>query len=108
MLSDKEIRFLQQWEAERDGLSTTAGKILRGLPMALLFSLPVILLIFVVYLFFPEWYTRISNISTGTFITIFIAVMITAVFMAYFRMHYKWEVNEQYYKELKQKETDPS
>lgn len=108
MLSDKEIRFLQQWESERDGLSTTAGKILRGLPMALLFSLPVILLIFVVYLFFPEWYTKISNISTGTFITIFIAVMITAVFTAYFRMHYKWEVNEQYYKELKQKETNPS
>lgn len=72
--------------------------------MAALFSLPVILLLFAVYLFFPEWYTRVSNTSTGTFIIIIIALFICMVFFAYFRMHYKWEMNEQLYRELKSKE----
>lgn len=104
MLSEKDKRFLQSWEKERDGLNTVPSKILRGLPMAMLFSLPVILLIFVVYIFFPEWYTRISKTSQGAFITVVIAVMMIAVFFAYFRMHYKWEMNEQLYRELKDRE----
>lgn len=71
--------------------------------MAMLFSLPIILLIFVVYFVFPEWYMKISKTSPGTFVTIVIAVMIIAIFFAYFRMHYKWEMNEQLYNELKNK-----
>ena len=37
--------------------------------MAMVFSFPIILLIFVVYIFFPEWYTKISATSQGTFLT---------------------------------------
>ena len=81
------------------------SKFLRGLPMALIFSLPILLFIIVVYLFFPEWYTKISQTSPGTFITIVIAVFICVAFFSYFRMHYKWEMNEQLYDELKSKET---
>lgn len=103
MLSEKDQQFLISWEKDREGLSAVHSKILRGLPMALLFSLPVILLIFIVYNFFPEWYTKISQTSQGTFITIVIAMLISAVFFAYFRMHYKWEMNEQIYQELKAK-----
>jgi len=58
-----------------------------------------------VQLFFPEWYTKISQTSQGTFITIVIAVLICVIFFSYFRMHYKWEMNEQLYEELKSKET---
>ena len=73
--------------------------------MALIFCLPILLFIVVVYLFFPEWYTKISQTSQGTFITIVIAVFICVGFFSYFRMHYKWEMNEQLYDELKSKET---
>ena len=73
--------------------------------MAFIFCLPILLFIFSVYLFFPEWYMRISQTSQGTFITVVIAVFICILFFSYFRMHYKWEMNEQLYDELKSKET---
>ena len=104
MLTEADKKFMKQWEHDRDGFNTVGGKIMRGLPMALLFSLPIIGSILAVYLFFPEWHTKVSNISAGTGVTILIAVLLSALFFAYFRMHYKWEVNEQHYKELKKRE----
>lgn len=69
--------------------------------MAMLFGLPILLLLAVVYLFFPEWYTKISKTTAGTFDIILIAVFIAILFFSYFRMHFKWEMNEQAYQELK-------
>ena len=105
MLSEKDKQFMRYWEKERLKQNTFVSKILRGLPMALIFCLPILLFIVAVYLFFPEWYMRISGTSQGTFITIIIAVFICILFFPYFRMHYKWEMNEQLYNELKSKET---
>ena len=105
MLSEKDKQFMQYWEKERLKQSTFLSKILRGLPMAFIFCLPILLFIFSVYLFLPEWYMRISQTSQGTFITVVIAVFICILFFSYFRMHYKWEMNEQLYDELKSKET---
>ena len=98
---------MQYWERERTKQNGFVRKLLNGLPMAMLFSLPILLLIIAVYIFFPEWYTRISNTSQGSFITIFIAVFLCIIFFSYFRMHYKWEMNEQFYHELKAKEQKP-
>jgi len=39
----------------------------------------------------------------GSITTIVIAVIIFILFFSYFRMQFKWESNEQLYKELKQK-----
>lgn len=39
--------------------------------------------------------------STGLIIVI--AVIVCMFFFSYFRMQYKWEMNEQLYRELKQK-----
>jgi membrane protein YdbS with pleckstrin-like domain len=104
MLSEKEKQFLLYWEAERDKQNTVSSKILNGLPMAIIFSLPVFLAIFAVYFLFPDWYTKISNTSSGTFVTVFIAVLLCIFFFSYFRMHYKWEMNEQLYHELKKRQ----
>jgi len=104
MLSEKEEQFILSWEAERESLKTFSSKLSRGLPMALMYGLPIVLFIVAVQLFFPKWYTKISNTSSGTFITIIIAVTIFILFFAYFRMHYKWETNEQLYKELKSRQ----
>ncbi|HMU09390.1 MAG TPA: hypothetical protein PKC54_05245 [Ferruginibacter sp.] len=103
MITEKDRQFIVYWERERTKLNTVKAKLLNGLPMAVLFSLPVLLLLFVVQVFLPEWYTRISNTSGGTFIAIVVALFISIVFFAYFRMHYKWEMNEQLYLELKSK-----
>ena len=101
MLTDREKQFVQYWEQVRAQQGTTRAKLLNGLPMAVLFCTPILLLVGVVYLFLPEWYTRISDRVSGSMITIVIAVLICVIFYAYFRMHYKWEMNEQKYQELK-------
>ena len=104
MLSEKEIKFLRYWEQNRERENTFERKLTGGLPMALIFSLPIILSVLVVKLFLPEWYTKISNTSPGTFITIIFAMIVVALFYSFFRMQYKWEMNEQLYQELKSKE----
>ncbi len=104
MITAKERQFIAYWEQEREWRSKFSNKLLSGLPMAMLFGIPIILSIVVVYFYFPEWYTKISNTSPGMFITVVIAVLIAILFFSYFRMHYKWEMNEQLYQELKNKE----
>jgi len=104
MISEKEIAFLRYWERNREIENTFISKLTRGFPMALLFGLPIILLVVVVRLFMPEWYMKISGTSPGMFVTAVIAMIGVVIFYAYFRMQYKWEMNEQLYKELKSKE----
>jgi hypothetical protein len=104
MLSEKDQQFISRWEKVRMKENTTMRKLVNGLPMAVIFSLPIILFIFAVNVFFPDWYAKIANTSQGTFITILIAVFLCILFFSYFRMQYKWEMNEQLYKELKAKE----
>ena len=100
MLTEKELSFIQYWETYRIAHSSFTSKMLRGLPMAIMFGLPILLFILSVYLYFPEWYYKISNTTSGSFVAIIIAVLIGIIFFSYFRMHFKWEMNEQLYKEL--------
>jgi len=100
MLSEKQEAFLMYWEKERSRQNSFFSKLSRGLPMAMIFGLPIIFSIVVVYLYFPEWYTKISKTTSGSFITVVIAVLIAILFFSYFRMHFKWEMNEQLYQEL--------
>ncbi|WP_301929545.1 hypothetical protein [Ferruginibacter sp.] len=104
MISEKDKQFMTYWEQVRDSENTFATKIGRGLPMAFLFGLPIILSVIVVRLFAPDWYMKMSATSPGAFITIIIAMMIIIIFYAYFRMQYKWEMNEQLYNEIKSKQ----
>ena len=103
MITEKEEEFLQYWEENREIENTFARKFLGGLPMALLFSLPIILFIAVIKIFFPDWYMKISGIATGMLLPVVLAIFGVVVFFAYFRMQYKWENNEQLYKELRSK-----
>jgi glucan phosphoethanolaminetransferase (alkaline phosphatase superfamily) len=101
MLSEKEQAFMANWERIRERESRGMWKLLSGLPMACLFCLPIILLVILVYNYLPEWYTKISTTSPDIFITVLVALFICVLFFSYFRMHYKWEMNEQLYRELK-------
>ena len=103
MLSEKDKDFIIYWEKEKERRSTFSAKLIDGLPMAALFCVPILLFIAAVYLFFPEWYTKISSRLPGSITTIVIAVIICILFFSYFRMQFKWESNEQLYRELKQK-----
>jgi succinate dehydrogenase hydrophobic anchor subunit len=104
MLSEKDKQFIAYWEKERERLNNVTVKLVSGLPMAILFCVPILLFITAVYLFFPEWYTKVSNNMSGSMVAIIVALVICVFFFSYFRMHYKWEMNEQLYRELKQKQ----
>ena len=104
MLSEEDIKFLRYWERVRDSESTFMSKLTRGLPMAFLFGLPILLSVVVVRLLMPNYYLKMSQTSPGAFVTVLIAILIIIVFYAFFRMEYKWEMNEQLYQELKNKE----
>jgi MFS superfamily sulfate permease-like transporter len=104
MLSEKDKEFMAYWEREKESRNTFSAKLTGGIPMAALFSVPILLFITAVYLFFPEWYTKISSRLPGSIFMIVMAVIICILFFSYFRMQYKWEMNEQLYRELKNKE----
>ena len=103
MLSEKQINYIFYWERVRDKESSFIRKLTGGLPMAMIFGLPILLFILIVYIFFPDWYMKISATTSGTFGVVVVAVMILIIFFSYFRMHFKWEMNEQLYLELKHK-----
>lgn len=106
MYLQKEIDFMKHWEMVRESESRFMSKLVRGLPVAMLFGLPIILSLIAVYVLSPEWYSKISQAASGILGTLIIAVIITILFFSYFRMHFKWEMNEQLYQELKSRQNN--
>jgi membrane protein YdbS with pleckstrin-like domain len=104
MLSEKDLSFLEYWEKVRIQEATFQRKILAGLPFAALFCLPIMLLLIVVNIFLPDWFAKVAPTHPSTYIVIFLALVIAIFFMAYLRMHFRWEMNEQHYLELKAKQ----
>ncbi len=99
MLTNDEKLFLDFWEKKRDREKRFLRQLAGGLPMGLLFALPVL-----VAVIFHNWYKSMTYISGSQVIVIVIGVLCIAIFFAVFRMKFKWEKNEQLYKELKLKE----
>ena len=97
---------MKHWETVRESESRFMSKLVRGLPVAMLFGLPIILSLIAVYVLSPEWYSKISQAASGILGTLIIAVIITILFFSYFRMHFKWEMNEQLYQELKSRQNN--
>ena len=103
MLTEKEIKFIMEWEKVRVEYNTFGSKVRRGLPMAILFSLPILLSVALVFFLSPEWYTKIGQKAASSFSSIVVAILLSIFFFSYFRMHFKWEMNEQLFEELKAK-----
>ena len=99
MLTKEEKLFLEYWEKNRDKEKHFRRQLAIGLPIGLIFALPVL-----VAVIFHNWYKTMTYISGAQIIVIIIGVAGIAVFFAIFRMKFKWENNEQLYKELKFKE----
>ena len=99
MLTEQEIFFIDYWEANREKQKKLFYGLAVGLPVGLVFALPILISVL-----FHEWYKSMVFISGSQITVILIAVLSIAVFFALFRMKFKWEENEQLYKELKFKE----
>ena len=100
MLTKKEEDFIKYWESVRRPYSSFSSKLMRGLPMSIIFTFPVLLSVALVFFLSPEWYTKISQNLNGSFTPIVLSLFLCALFFSFFRMHFKWEMNEQLYKEL--------
>ena len=100
MITDQEQLFITYWEANRDKQKKILYQLAWGLPLGLVFALPVLLSIL-----FHDWYKNMVFISPSQVTIILITVLGIAVFFALFRMKFKWEENEQRYKELKFKQS---
>ncbi|RYG51866.1 MAG: hypothetical protein EOO01_07695 [Chitinophagaceae bacterium] len=103
MLTKQENEFVARWEEVREQENTFLRKLLGGLPFAMLFSLPILLFVLCVYLFLPDWYAKVSGTRSSSMAAVVVAVLLITLFFSYFRMHFKWETNEQLYLELKHK-----
>jgi uncharacterized membrane protein len=105
MLTEEEKSFIIYWEKHRVQDKKILKQWLVGLPIGILFGLPIVIN------FFSGWYkravmdrnTQISNRDFNPLVLI-IAVLLIISFMAIFAKQYRWEMNEQKYKELKAKE----
>jgi preprotein translocase subunit SecF len=104
MLTDSENRFIVHWEKVRIPYSSTSSKFRRGLPMALIFGGSLFLSLVGVYFLSPEWYTKISQRANSSVFAIIIGLFLSILFFAYFKMHFKWEMDEQMFNELKAKQ----
>jgi pilus assembly protein TadC len=99
MLTKDEKLFLEYWEKNRDKEKKFFRQLAYGAPWGLVFALPILVLVI-----FDDWYKNMIPISKSQMILIIITILAIAVFYALFRMRFKWESNEQLYKELKFKE----
>ena len=99
MLTDDEKSFIEYWEKNREKEKKFFRQLTYGSPWGLVFALPVL-----VAVIFHDWYKNMIMISTSQLVIIMITVLGIAIFYSIFRMRFKWDYNEQIYKELKFKE----
>jgi hypothetical protein len=99
MLTQEERSFIKYWEQNRDKEKNIWRRFLYGSPWGLIFALPILLAVI-----FHDWYKNMVQISPSLITLIIIGVIAIAVFFTLFSMQFKWDRNEQIYKELKFKE----
>jgi pilus assembly protein TadC len=99
MITEQEELFINYWEKSREKEKKILYQLAFGLPVGLVFALPILLSVL-----FKDWYKRMSFVSNSQVTVIMIAVLGIAVFFALLKMKFKWENNEQLYKELKFKQ----
>jgi hypothetical protein len=98
MLTKEEKGFIDYWEANRDRQKRLRNQLIIGLPTGLIFGLPVLLNLF------SDWNTQIKFMTRGQLNMLLIAVMLIVSFYAVFTIRHKWDLREQFYRELKARE----
>lgn len=91
---------MDYWEKNREKQKKTFKQLLLGIPLALLFIIPIAIN------FFSGWYKRASmEANSGEFnpLVLLIALLLIAGFVAIFSRRYQWDRNEQHYRELEAK-----
>jgi hypothetical protein len=97
MLTEEEEAFIVYWRANRGKQKRLFRQFLLGIPLALLFVVPIVIN------FFSGWYKR-ARMMTGTSDfspgVLLLALILIIVFIAIFSRKFRWEQYEQRYMEL--------
>lgn len=104
MLTETEKAFLKYWEENRLREKKVNKQLLLGLPIGLLFAVPVLIL-----LFSGKFWYELANMeanSQSSPVVLIIAIICIAVFVALFYKRHQWDQREQHYLELKAKEAE--
>lgn len=106
MLDEREKIFVEYWEKNREKESDLLYQVLTGLPIGLLFALPILLILFSG----RYWFKRadvVANSQMSPFVMI-VAMVLIAGFVAVLYKRHQWERKDQQYQELKAKENRKS
>lgn len=101
-MEERERLFVEYWEARRLKEKSLFYQVLTGLPIGLLFGIPIILVMFSG----RYWYKRADMVANSELSTIIlmIAILLIAVFVAVIYKRHQWEMKEQQYLEIKARE----
>jgi hypothetical protein len=96
MLSETEESFLEYWSRKGETEKNSLRPLLVGFSFGVVFGIATIISIF------SGWAIRAtmvanSRLSAGLLLLI---ILIVSIFMGYFYRSFRWEKNEQYYREL--------
>jgi hypothetical protein len=102
MLNEQEKAFVRYWEANRMNERKIMRQLLVGIPVGLLFALPVFLILYSGRF----WYKRADMVANTRLnpLVLMIAIFLITVFVAVFYKRQQWDRKEQQYLELKAKE----
>lgn len=98
LYTEDEKKFIEYWKENRNYQATLKYQLLFGLPIGLLFSLPIV----INFLLGRLWYKRADAVGLSQFnpAVLIIAVMIISIFIAIVNRRFRWEKLERQYLEL--------
>ena len=98
-MSEEEKGFMLYWEANREKENKTFRQLLIGLPLGLVFTMPILINLF------SGWDKRAAMVANAQInpVVLIIAVLAIASFFAVFNKKHRWDMNEQRYRELLKK-----
>jgi hypothetical protein len=102
MLTQEEKEFIDYWQRNRDKQKRTFKQFLIGIPVGLLFAVPICIN------FFSGWYKRAAMmVSTPDFnpLVLIVAMIVIIAFVAVFSKQHQWDIHEQQYRELLSKQS---
>jgi O-antigen/teichoic acid export membrane protein len=98
MLTQQEKDFITYWEQNRQKQKKTFRQFLVGIPIGLLFAIPIVIN------FVSGWYKRaemeVNDPDDFNPLVLMIALLLIVAFVAIFSKYHQWEMREQRYREL--------
>jgi type VI protein secretion system component VasK len=99
MSTEQEQLYIDYWEANREKQGKLATQLLFGIPIGILFSVPVLIVLLTARL----WFKRADMVANSQLspIVLIAAVALIAAFVAVIYKRHQWEMKEQQYLEFK-------